>query len=142
MLNPEYELQLQKMAELYDLNVIRLYPWSISATEAWDIEGLTGLREFDATRIVEAFAETDVRFKAAVIFELVAHGNRRKAAHVLRLFMKKDVERHNTESPKIEQVVARQINPQLVRQLLRSPLSALEETPQDFAWKKKVTFIQ
>ncbi len=103
-----------------------IYPWNISSTDAWTLEGLRGLRDESAQEIAEIIKSDDGDMEVTYVTamaEYLSHGHQRKAAEVTRALV--------AIEPAVEPLIKSRFKPDLVRHLLRTSLDLLPANPTE-----------
>jgi hypothetical protein len=119
-------------------NRFLIYPWDLSATGFWGLEGLNGLRDSDPERVAERLKGEGEdggieEIYIAAIAEYLSHGYPRKAAEVTRALAK--------IQPSIIDFVKNRFDDQLANKLLKMRLEDLPGKPAEFP-RGSIEYVQ
>lgn len=112
-----------------------IYPWNMSVTGGWPLEGLHGLRDEDPEKIAQIFLSDDVEdIYVSAMSEYFSHGYIRKAAEVTRVLVEKD--------PSIKELINRRLSDSVVEELLETKLENLPGKPSEFSKYIRLEYVQ
>lgn len=101
---------------------IKIYPWSMSITGMWGPDtGLYALRDEQAEQIAEMIWPAGIGVQQSAVVELLAHGNIRKAAQLVRALA--------GQHPELSEKIRSQY--QGMEKLFDAPLEDFPETFKD-----------
>lgn len=115
--------------------VLLVYGWDTSATGSWSVEsGLHKLRDDAPEDLAEILWAWGIHVQNTAMYELIAHGNPRKAAEVARAL----VEAH----PIVEKSIREGFGDEMAKYLLRTKLTTIPSCPAEFPRDIVVQYVQ
>lgn len=113
---------------------LSIHPWSHSVTGEWSEDsGLLNLRDDDPATLSEELWPAGIGVQQTAVIELMAHGNPRKAAQLVRSL----VEQH----PDLKDTIRSQYAG-LEEYLFDLPLDRLPSKPDEYPKNIKISYIQ
>ena len=112
---------------------IRIYPWDVSSTGKYKAEDLKVIRDYPASELARSVWVLGKAAEQAAVFELMYHGNHRKAAMLVRELIK--------QHPELEEEIRKDYIGELRTYLFEYELDKIPSCPDEFPDPTKIIYV-
>lgn len=113
---------------------VRIYPWSFSVTREWGPDtGIYLLRDEDPVTLARILFENGRYVIGTGLYEIIAHGNPRRAAEVARELTKID--------PGLETEFTRLFGEEGTKTLLKRALAEIPSAPSEYPANVRIMYV-